>query len=179
MSKTKHTLPTDRLTEKEERQIIAGNLRERVYSTITLLAVMAILWQHTESQSTLGAIGTILGTVIALWAASLVAVRISYRAIHGRPITMRRYVKTFMETSGLLAPAIAPILLISIGGVTGLYDLQAGITAAIVANLLFLFGTSFTASRKIYDTLGRQLMISLLEMSIGLGVVVLKLLVGK
>lgn len=167
------------LTEKEERQLVAGNLRERVYSTITLLAVMVIVWQHAEHHSTIGAVGTIVGTVIALWAASLISARISYRAIHGKPISMRRYIKTFIESTGLLMPAIAPIVLIVIGGITGWYDLQEGIGIAIGFNLLFLFATSFSSSRKIYDTLPRQLVVSLLEMSLGLGVVLLKMLIGK
>lgn len=161
----------------ESRETIAENMKERVYSTITLLAVLVGLWRDGD-HSVLGAIGAIVGAVVAIWLATLIANRLSYRAVHGKPISRREYVRSFYTASGLLAPAIAPILLV-LGSMTHLYSIQAALTASIVVSLLSLFAFSFVAGRKIYNSLFRLVVVSALEMSVGLVVIALKLAVGK
>lgn len=160
------------------REAIAENMKERVYSTITLLAVLVEMWRG-ENHSILGAIGSIVGAVVAIWLATLIANRLSYRAVHGKPISRREYVRTFYTASGLLAPAIVPIILISISGVTKLYTLESALVASIIVSLLSLFAFSFVAGRRIYDNIWRLLVVSALEMSVGFVVILLKLAVGK
>jgi hypothetical protein len=162
----------------ESREAVAENMKERVYSTITLLAVLVEMWRD-GNHSNIGAIGAIVGAVVAIWLATLIANRLSYRAVHGKPIGRREYVRTFYTASGLLAPAIAPIVLIVISWVTKLYDLESALVASIVISLLSLFAFSFVAGRKIYDSLLRLLVVSALEMSVGFVVILLKLAVGK
>lgn len=158
------------------REAIAENMKERVYATITLLAVLAASWQHTTSIK--AALVYVAGTVIALWLATLIAARMSYRAVHGRTIELREYRKFIFTSSGLLGPAIAPIILILVS-LTGLYTLSAALVASVVVLLLSLFVMSFTAGLKIYDSIPRLVMVSFLEMSVGVGVIVLKLAVGE
>lgn len=161
------------------REVVAENMKERVYSTITLLAVLVTMWQNAAHHSHIGAIGSIAGAVIGVWAATLIAARMSYRAVHGKAIDRTDYVRTFFTSSGLLAPAISPILIIAISGLTGWYGLQAALVASMVVSLLSLFALSFSAGRKIYDSVGRLLVVSALEMSVGIGVILLKLAVGE
>lgn len=161
------------------REAIAENMKERIYSSITLLALMAALWQHADDHSALGAATSIFGAAIALWLATLIATRMSYRAVHGKSITHRTYIHTLFASAGLLAPAIAPIVLITISGATGLYSLRSALFASMVIGLLSLFLLSFNAGRKIYDSLGRLIIVSALEMSVGIGVILLKLAIGK
>lgn len=163
----------------EMREVIAENMKERVYSTITLIAVLTVMWQHPSSHSPFGAIMTILGSVAALWAATLISIRMSYRAVNGKPISSTEYRKTFFTSSGLLAPAIAPILIIAIGAVTGLWGLQASLFAGMIVSLLQLFFLSFSAGRQIYDNTWRLLVMSLLETSVGVGIILLKIAVGE
>lgn len=163
----------------EAKEMFAENMKERVYSTITLIAVLTVLWQHPENHSTWGTITTIIGSVVALWLATLISIRMSYRAIHGKSITPLNYRKAFFSASGLLAPAITPMLIIALGSVTGWYDLKAALLASIIASLLSLFALSFNAGRRIYDNFGRLLLVSTLEMSVGVGVVLLKIAVGE
>ena len=162
-----------------KKEIVAENMKERVYSTITLIAVLAVMWQHPANHSTLGTIGAIVGAVVALWAATLIAARMSYRAVHGKTISRKNYIRVFFTSSGLLAPAIIPIVIVLFSGVTGFYSLQTALFASIVVSLLSLFAISFIAGRRIYTSLPRLLLVSTLEMSVGIGVVLLKLVVGE
>lgn len=163
----------------EMREVVAENMKERVYSTITLIAVLTVMWQNSGEHSARGAIAVIFGSVVALWLATLISIRMSYRAIHGKPISTKGYRKALFSASGLLAPAITPILIVTISGLTGWYDLKVALMASMIVSLLSLFALSFNASRRIYTSLGRQLLVSALEMSVGIGVILLKLAVGE
>ncbi len=161
------------------KEIVAENMKERVYSTITLIAVLTVMWQNAAHHSTGGSIAAIFGSVVALWLATLISARMSYRAIHGKAISLQDYRKSLFTASGLLAPAITPVLILALGAATDWYDLRTALFASMVASLLSLFILSFNASRHIYDSLGKTLLISLLEMSVGVGVILLKLAVGE
>lgn len=161
------------------REVVAENMKERVYSTITLIAVLTVMWQNAQHHTMRGAIVTIIGSVVALWLATLISARMSYRAVHGKPIEIADYRRSIFAASGLLAPAISPVLIILLGGLTHWYGLQAALLASIVVSLLSLFALSFSAGRKIYDNFWRLLLVSLLEMSVGLLVIALKLAIGE
>jgi len=163
----------------EQRELFADNLRERVYSTITLIAVLTVMWQSDAHHTALGAIGVILGSVFALWLATLISSRMAYRAIHGQPISRRSYIRALFAASGLIVPAIVPVIIVGISGATSLYSLKAAVTASIVVSLLSLFLLSLNAGRKIYSSFLQTLLISVLEMSVGFVVIVLKLAVGE
>lgn len=160
------------------REHVAENMKERVYSTITLLAVIAAHWQTAEHHSAKAVAFGVAGSAVALWLATIVAARMSYRAVHGRSIKRHEYGRLMFTSSGLIAPAIAPIVLILLS-LTGLYNLQAALTASMVMLLLSLFVLSFTAGRRIYDNIWRLLIVSGLEMSVGIGVILLKIAIGK
>lgn len=160
------------------REVIAENMKERVYATITLLAVIAALWQTSAHHSVRGAVLTIAGTVVALFFATLISARMSYRAVHNKSIEPKQYQHVIFTTSGLLAPALTPILIV-LGSLTHWYDLKAALMASMVVLLISLFLLSFNAGRRIYDSTGRLLIVSFLEMSVGLGVILLKLAVGE
>lgn len=160
------------------REAIAENMKERVYATITLLAIIAALWQASDHHSVRGAILTILGSVVALMLATLISARMSYRAIHGESINPKQYQRTIFTSAGLLAPAIAPCLII-LGSLTGWYELKMALLVSMIVLLLSLFLLSFNAGRRIYDNTWRLLIVSTLEMSVGLGIILLKLAVGE
>jgi len=110
----KHRKRVDRLQDasSEALEHIADNMKERIYATITLLAVIAGLWQTAEHHTTQGIIGSIIGTATALWLATLIAARMSHRAIHQRSMTPRGYRRLLFTSSGLFTPAIVPILFV-------------------------------------------------------------------
>jgi hypothetical protein len=161
------------------REIIAENMKERIYSTITLLAVLTAMWQTAGNRTTMGVIASIVGAVVAVWLATLIAARMSYRAVHGKAINGSDYRRTFFTASGLLAPAIPPILIIALSGISGWYSLHTALLSAMIISLLSLFLLSYNAGSKIYDNIWRLLLVSTLEMSVGVGVILLKLAVGE
>lgn len=162
----------------ELRGHVAENMKERIYSAITLLAVVTTLWTHSAALTTRAAIGSILGSVVALWLATLVATRISYRAVYAREMTLKEYRSTMFASSGLLAPAIAPtgLLLASSLGIVTLHDALGLSILVLLASMLYF---SFVAGRKIYERRWQVFLVSSIEMVIGLLIVGLKLVLGK
>lgn len=173
-----HTRPRFEDLPIEQREQFAENTKERIYSTITLLAVVTAIWHSSVQHSHLGTLAAIVGTVVALWLATLMADRMSYRAVHGRSMPLVKYRQMFFSASGLLAPAGVPIVLVLMSW-AGLYSLSSALLVSMIVLLLSMFLFSIMGSRRIYDSFGRVLLISFLELGIGLGVVALKLLAGE
>ena len=161
------------------REVIAENMKERVYSTITLIAVLTAMWQNADRHTASGTILIILGSVIALWLATLISIRMSYRAVHGRAISLGSYRKSLFSASGLLAPAISPVIIVAVSGLTDWYSIKSALMASMVVSLLSLFLLSYSAGRRIYDSFWRLVLVGALEMSVGVGVILLKLAVGE
>jgi len=165
-------LPTEML------EYVAENMKERIYATITLLALIAALWQTSAEHSIIGSIASIVGTVVALWLATLVSSRMSHRAVHGKSMASRDLGRLAFTSSGLFVPAIAPVLFILIS-TTGFMSLKTAYIAGMAALLLSLFLLSFTAGRRIYTSPIRLWVVSLAEMAVGVGVILLKLAIGE
>lgn len=162
----------------EMREYVAENMKERIYATITLLAVIVSLWHTAEHHTVGGALASILGTVAALWLATLVAAQMSHRTVHGKNMSKREGARLMFASSGLFLPAIAPTLLLFFSD-TGIIGMKTALTASVIVLLLSLFGASFAAARKIYVNPWQMLLVSILELAIGVGVVALKLAVGE
>jgi uncharacterized protein YacL len=160
------------------REHLAENMKERVYATITLLAVIATLWQTADHHSVKGTLASIVGTVIGLWLATLIAGRVSHRAVYQKSMHQHELAKLLFTSSGLLVPALVPSLLVLLSG-TGVISLQDALLGGMVVLLLSLFTLSFMAGRKIYTSRGRVILISSLETLVGVGVIALKILVGE
>lgn len=169
------TRPSLRNIPDDERAYLAEMLRERIYATITLLAVIATLWQHPDEHQPLGTIGVILGTVVALWLATLVATHMSYMVVHG---TARHKEPSYLEArkaaSGLLLPAGAPIIFVLIS-LTGIYSLKTALLIGVASLLASLFFFSVMSGKRVTDSISKLILFSALQTAIGIGVVLLKL----
>lgn len=168
MSQKSHTISAN------ERDQYAELLRERIYSTITLLAVVVVLWQHAADHSAWATVGTIIGTVGALWLATLIASRMSYRIVHDDSELESHYRKASEAASGLLAPAVAPIFLILVS-MTGLISLETALLFSVVLLILSLFLFSLISGRKVASSKVSLIVYSTLQLGLGLTVVILKL----
>lgn len=162
----------------EAREQFAENTKERIYSTITLLAVVTTLWHTSTHHSPVSVLATIVGSVVALWLATLMSARMSYRAVHGRSIPTSEYRKIFFSASGLLAPALLPSLLV-VSSMLGMLELKIVLLASMVTLLLSLLLFSVMGSRRVYTSKAKVVLISLAELGIGLLVVGLKLVAGE
>ena len=149
-------------------------LRERIYSTITLLAVVVVLWQHPGDYTAWGVVGTIIGTVGALWLATLIASRMSYRIVHDNSELESHYRKSSEAASGLLVPASAPVFFVLIS-MTGLIELKTALLISVILLVLSLFLFSLVSGSKLTSNRVALLLYSVLIMGLGLAVVVLKI----
>ena len=122
-----------------------------------------------------GSIGVIVGTVGALWLATLIAARISYRIAHDDGAD-QHFGESKEAASGLLTPAIAPVffILVSMLGVIGL---KTALLFGIISLLISLFLFSLMSGRKLKSSPWRLIGYSLLQMGLGCVVVLIKLAV--
>ena len=160
----------------EQRNQFAEILRERIYATITLLAVMVTLWRHPSEHSDFGTIGIILGTGGALWFATMIAARMSYRIIHSSEEAAAKSWEASESARGLLTPAGAPIFFI-LFSFTNLIDLKTSLLLGISSLVLSLFLFSLYSGRKSSDSWAKILLYSLLQLALGVGIVALKIIV--
>lgn len=160
-----------------EQRIRYGELlRERIYSTITLLAVVVVMWQHPAEYSAWTVLGSIAGTVIALWLATLISSRMSFRIAHGEDELNSHYRKSAEAASGLLAPAATPLFFVLISAI-GLLELKTALLLGVMSLVLSLFIFSLVSGRKVVSNRLSLLLFSALQMLLGLGVVALKLII--
>ncbi len=176
MKRLKHKRPNFSDLPPERRQEFAEHLRERIYATLTLLAVMVALWQHPEEHSVLGVVGIVAGTVVALWLATVIAARMSYRMVHESSELEPKFREVATSASGLLAPAGAPVFF-ALLSLTGLISLKTALFIGVLSLVLSMFFFSLYAGRKSSDSAGKIVLYSLLQMTLGVGVVLLKLAV--
>lgn len=162
----------------EARERFAENTKERIYSTITLLAVVTALWHSAAHHTHLGSMAAMVGSVLGLWGATLIADRMSYRAVHGVNVPAPKMRESFFAASGLLAPVTAPVVFVLLSSL-GVMPLKTALLVSIIALLGTMFLFSVVGVTRIYNSLFKILTISLLELSVGLGVVAIKLLAGE
>lgn len=137
---------------------------------------MVTLWQHPEDHRPLGVMGIIAGTVVALWLATIIAARMSYRAVHSKSDLEPRYKEAVESARGLLMPAGVPILFVLLA-LIHIISLQMALMFGVISLVLSLFAFSVYAGRRSADSFGRILLYSFLQMALGIGVVLLKLAV--
>lgn len=159
-----------------QKELTAELLRERIYATLALLAVLISLDTTTRSPwHTMLIVG---GTIVSLWAASVVATLMSRRVVyqneidhhHDREIQLRKH-------APMLASLVLPVFLLTLAG-THLISQEVAINASIISALLLLVGWSLLSARAFQATRGATLILAAIELGIGLAVVGLKIILG-
>lgn len=154
----------------------AARLKERIYATITLTAVVVAL-AETETPDHVEAALTVAVTALGVWLATVVADEQSHRAVSGRSAT-RNEIRTALHVSSpLLLGAVGPLALIGASAL-GVMDLVTAllISAGVEVATLFLWGWR-TGLRMGNGPLS-ALISGLLDTAIGVAVVAVKLLAG-
>jgi len=164
----------DRLPDAKKEQYV-DLLKERIYATITLIAILSGQLPHAATIKSLSLLLSIFGTVFALWGATIIAHRLSYRVVHGEDRTQQSYRKLAVSSFGLLIPAIVPSV-VTLGSVVGLYDATSAIIVSIVLLLVTLFSFALMATSRVYKSLTRVIFIALVEMVLGCVIVAIKVL---
>lgn len=171
------------------RSIVAGNaspedieraselLKERIYSTITLLALLTTMWQVSDHFTHQGALVGVLGTAVTLWLAITVASRMSHQVVYGKRMSLAELKKMLANRKALIAPAVPPAFFILLSW-AGLLSLHTAFLVSIIVLLLSFVLYSILAGLRIHTTWYEIIFASIVEVAIGAGVVVLKIVVG-
>ncbi|MFF7871212.1 hypothetical protein ACFZCT_32875 [Streptomyces qaidamensis] len=119
--------------------VLADRLKERIYATITMIAVVVGL--SLGDVGSPGAVATVLTTALGLWLAAFVADQQAHRTVHRHFATGRELRRMLYVSSPLLSCAVGPALLIALAALEVLSLHAALLTAAGVGVLsLFLWG---------------------------------------
>jgi hypothetical protein len=159
-----------------QKEYVAELLKERIYATLALLAVLISL--DTTHTSPIHAAYIMAGTIVSLWAASIVATQMSRRLI------FRNELDHVHETSYQIrrhAPMLASLafpLLMTLLAILKLISLDLAINISIVSSLLLLAGWSIGSACALNAKKVPIVILVAIELAIGLSIVGLKLLVG-
>lgn len=159
-----------------EKEFIADLLKERIYATLALLAVLiSIDSVHT---SALHAVYIICGTIVSLWAASIVATQMSRRLVFRGELNAREETQHQLRRHApMLATLIFPLLMIGLSTL-GFIGLDDAITISILSALALLVGWSIGSARSLGATKMPTIILVAVELGIGLAVVGLKVVTG-
>ncbi|CAL9331822.1 hypothetical protein [Streptomyces sp. enrichment culture] len=118
---------------------VAGRLKERIYATITMIAV--VIGLSVSNAGPRGAIATVLTTALALWLAAVVADQQAHRTVHRRYATGAELRRMLHVSSPLLSCAAGPAVTIALAALDVMSLNAALLTAAGVGVAsLFVWG---------------------------------------
>jgi len=168
---SKHTASALDTEAKIDPELLADTLKERIYASLALLAVLLTL--DVQHASALHAAAIIFGTALSLWAASFISSRMAKRLVFGSRPEAAHSQRDSQKHAPLLASAALPLLLVGASGI-GLFSLEQAITMSIGAILLTLILWSLAAARSVHASRLISLLLASIMLLIGLGVVALK-----
>ena len=170
MAQTQHT------EAEHHKEFIAELLKERIYATLALLAVLISI--DTEHYSPLHAIYIICGTIISLWAASIVSTQMSRRVIfQGQLDNAHETQHQLRHHAPMLASLVFPLLMIGLS-ILNLISLEVAINISIASALVLLMGWSIGSARSLHAKKLPIFVLVVIELAIGLSIVGLKVLIG-
>jgi hypothetical protein len=154
----------------------AEMLKERIYATLALLAVLLTIDAHHTSA--LKAAAIVAGTAFSLWLASIVSSQMSFRIVMQRAKTDKEELELeSYRHSPLLLAAVFPVFLMLLAFIHVL-SLPLAVNLAIGSSLLLLVGWSLLSARAMKVGRLGTLVLAGVELAIGLAIVALKLSVA-
>lgn len=157
-----------------EKEHLAELLKERIYATLALLAVLISIDSGHYTPLKAGLL--ISGTIVSLWAASIVATLMSRRIVfQNEAFASGEY--QIRKHAPMLAALIFPLLMISLAALK-IITLSVAVNTSIVGAMLLLVTWSILSARALHATKVPIIILIVVELAIGLGVVGLKVAVG-
>ncbi|MGO3701718.1 MAG: hypothetical protein ACTJG2_00800 [Candidatus Saccharimonadales bacterium] len=157
------------------KEYVAELLKERIYATVALLAVLISV--DTNHATPLHAELIVAGTIISLWAASLLATLMSRRIVYGKANSLKERREQFDRHAPMLATLTLPLFVMTLSAF-GLLPLTWAVNTSIVMALLPLIIWSIVSARSFGLRRIPTIILISLELAIGLGIVSLKVIVG-
>ncbi|MFB8026572.1 MULTISPECIES: hypothetical protein [unclassified Streptomyces] len=115
---------------------LADRLKERIYATITMIAVVVGL--SLGDVGAVGALATVLTTALGLWLAAFVADQQAHRTVHRHLATGRDLRRMLYVSSPLLSCAVGPSVMIALAALD-VMDLSTALTVAAGVGVASLF----------------------------------------
>ncbi|MER5726890.1 hypothetical protein ABT084_00815 [Streptomyces sp. NPDC002138] len=167
---------TPEAVEHGRSEVLGERLKERIYASLTLLAVLVGLAQGGHPTHR-GAAVSVVVTALGLWLATLVADVQAHPVAHGRRPTVREVRRALFTSSPLLTCAVGPVLLIGLSA-AGVMELTTALWISVGSEVVALALWGFVGGRRVGAGPVRALVTAALNTAIGLGVVAVKLLAG-
>ena len=164
-------------TKQLSIELASEFLKERIYATITLIALLATLWQAADHFTARGAALSVFGTTIALWLAVGIASRMSYHVVNGKRMSAKAYWQILRSHAALLIPAAPVLIMIGISAL-GLLSLTAALMISMIMLLLSFAGFSLLAGRRTKTNFVDIILTTVLEIALGVGVIMIKIVAG-
>ncbi|MFJ8752918.1 hypothetical protein ACIREO_26810 [Streptomyces sp. NPDC102441] len=114
----------------------ADRLKERIYATITMIAVVVGL--SLSEAGTTGALATVLTTALGLWLAAFVADQQAHRTVHRHLATGHDLRRMLYVSAPLLSCAVGPAVMIALAALDVL-SLSAALMTAAGVGIASLF----------------------------------------
>lgn len=161
---------------KMQKEYVAELLRERIYATFALIAVLATIdVTHTDP---LHAAYIVIGTILSLWAASIVAAIMSRRMIFQDSINHEKEIRHQVKVHApMLLALFFPLLLLFFAGLH-VIPLVWAVNISIVSALLLLVGWSIASAKSLHSKKVPTIVLIVLQLAIGFGIIALKIAVG-
>jgi hypothetical protein len=157
-------------------EALEERLKERIYASLTLLAVLVGLAQAGHPTHT-GTLVSVVVTALGLWLATLVADLQAHPVAHRRRPTSREIRHVLFTSSPLLTCAVGPVLMIGLSA-AGLLGLTRALWVSVGSEVAALALWGFAGGRRMGAGPWRAAVTAVLNTVIGLAVVSVKLLAG-
>ncbi len=139
----------------ENREYIAAIIKERIYGSVTVLAVNIGLLLK-DDLTVKHAFIAIISTVVGLWLAGLFASVLSHRVVHDENMSRKQFIKELGIHRGLLLAGTSSIIMFSLAAI-GLIEIHTAIiidiSLAIVAITITIMRSAKTSSNSFVTAL--------------------------
>ncbi|MEV1050237.1 hypothetical protein [Streptomyces sp. NPDC049887] len=154
----------------------AARLKERIYATITLTAVVVALAETAHPELLESAL-TVAVTALGIWLATLVADEQSHRALTGRAANRQEIRAALHVSSPLLLTAVGPLTLIGVSAL-GALDLGTALLLSAAVEVATLFFWGWRTGLRMGNGPLSAFLSGIVDTAIGVSVIAVKLLSG-
>lgn len=163
--------------DKESRKIYAEFLSERIYGTITLLAVCLNMYANYETVTLTQAFSTILATALGLWAASLFAEYTAYHVVHDHVMSRKNAMTYLVTHRGILTSAVPALILLTVA-YTGIIEVKTALLTSIIVACSVILLLIFYAAQSTTDS-SRITIAAIISQTIVAAIIIVILILGK
>ncbi len=158
------------------KEYAADLLKERIYATLALLAVLISI--DTDHNSAIHSALIISGTIFSLWAASIVSALMARRVVYQDNLDHERdRDDQLRKHAPMLAALMFPLMMVTLA-IIGAISLRTAVDISITGSLLLLVLWSILSARALRAKKVPTFILVLAELGIGLGIVLIKALLG-